>query len=394
MSKVVRLADHTLKIGSGQTPRGGESSYAKTGVPLIRSQNVLMGSFSNDGLAYISAAVDESMSGSRVAPGDVLLNITGASIGRVCVVPEEICPANVNQHVCIIRCDATLNPEYVATLLASPRFQSFIWGRQVGGTRQALTKQMIEEFEIPWLPLSSQMSIVGRLRTKVAEIDVAREAAKVQLQEANTLRNRLLVQSLSQLNAPLKRLQDVAEIQLGKMLSPKAKTGSSPYPYLRNQNVQWHRFDLNDMATMDFSEQEREKFALQLGDLLVCEGGEPGRCAIWREERQDCYYQKALHRVRPMTGAVDSEFLALWLHFLALTNAFEDQNAKTTIAHLPLVRLEQLPVPDIDISKQIRIAGELKEVLSNAKALVEASERQVKELQKLPSLILALEFER
>jgi type I restriction enzyme S subunit len=84
MNNLIRLGDHTTKVGSGQTPSGGYRSYSQTGIPLIRSQNVLMGAFSNEGLVYISQTIDDSMSGSRVLCGDVLLNITGASIGRVC----------------------------------------------------------------------------------------------------------------------------------------------------------------------------------------------------------------------------------------------------------------------------------------------------------------------
>ena len=90
------------------------------------------------------------------------------------------------------------------------------------------------------------------------------------------------------------RLGDVCEIQLGKMLSPKSKSGLEPFPYLRNLNVQWGRFDLSDIAEMDFDLRERSKFALRKGDLLVCEGGEPGRASVWDGEIEPCYYQKAL----------------------------------------------------------------------------------------------------
>lgn len=179
------------------------------------------------------------------------------------------------------------------------------------------------------------------------------------------------------------RLGDVAEIQLGKMLSPKSKTGNQSFPYLRNQSIQWGRVDLSDLAYMDFSEQERQKFELRNGDLLVCEGGEPGRCAVWRGEMVNCYYQKALHRVRPHDDKADSEFLGFWLRHQALTGAFEDQNAKTTIAHLPLVRLEQMPVPDIKVDDQRRIAARLKAQLAAVSEARSAAEAQVKETEAL-----------
>ena len=130
---------------------------------------------------------------------------------------------------------------------------------------------------------------------------------------------------------------------------------------------------------MDFSERERQKFELHPGDLLICEGGEPGRCAVWNGELADCYYQKALHRLRPYTGIADSEFLAYWIRSQALKGTFEDQNAKTTIAHLPLVRLEQLPVPDLPLEEQRRIASLIKSQLAAVEDARQAVQTQLKE---------------
>ena len=101
---------------------------------------------------------------------------------------------------------------------------------------------------------------------------------------------------------PVVELGSVCEIQLGKMLSPKSKMGTRPIPYLRNENVQWSRLELESVSWMDFTETEERKFRLQPGDLLVCEGGEPGRAAIWQGEIERCCYQKAIHRIRPRTG--------------------------------------------------------------------------------------------
>jgi type I restriction enzyme, S subunit len=178
-------------------------------------------------------------------------------------------------------------------------------------------------------------------------------------------------------------LVSIADVQLGKMLSPKSKTGTHYFPYLRNTNVQWGRIEISDLARMDFSETERRKFDLRYGDLLVCEGGEPGRCAIWRNELADCYYQKAIHRVRPHEGKADAEFLSLWIMRQAMTGAFEDQNAKTTIAHLPQVRLEQLPVPDIGADNQRLIAARLNDQLAAVDDTRQAAQTQLAETTRL-----------
>ena len=187
-------------------------------------------------------------------------------------------------------------------------------------------------------------------------------------------------------------LVSIADIQLGKMLSPKSKTGTAAFPYLRNQNVQWGKVDLFDLATMDFSEMERKKFELRAGDLLVCEGGEPGRCAIWAGQRTDCYYQKAIHRVRPHAGIADSEFLSLWIRHQTLIGVFRDQHAKTTIAHLPLGQIEQLLVPDISVGAQRRLAVQVREKLAAVDEAWQAALVQLADAKRLIPAILESAF--
>lgn len=155
------------------------------------------------------------------------------------------------------------------------------------------------------------------------------------------------------------RLGDVVEIQLGKMLSPESKTGLRPMPYLRNANVQWDRFDLTDIYQMDFDIREEQKFLLKPGDVLVCEGGEPGRAAVWNGEIHPCFYQKALHRLRPINASVDPRYLMYRLWLGAHRGEFLEGQAQTTIAHLPAIRLAELQVKIPPIHEQRRIAAEL-----------------------------------
>lgn len=156
----VPLQSIVSKVGSGLTPRGGQAAYVESGVPLIRSQNVRMNRFEDDGLVFISSAQDREMPGTRVLPGDILLNITGASIGRVCLVPDRICPANVNQHVSIIRADNQVEPRFLCYYLSSPGFQSWMMETQAGATRQALTKAQILDFQVP-LPSTVQQRTIA-----------------------------------------------------------------------------------------------------------------------------------------------------------------------------------------------------------------------------------------
>lgn len=148
-----KLKKHTVKIGSGITPKGGEATYKAQGIPLIRSQNVLVNQLDLSDVAFIDNEQHEKMSGSKVLPGDVLLNITGASIGRSCVVPNNVDEANVNQHVCIIRLKKTIDGRLLSLFLNSWFGQKLIWSFQGGGSREALNFQQIGNFEIP-LPRS------------------------------------------------------------------------------------------------------------------------------------------------------------------------------------------------------------------------------------------------
>ena len=113
-------------------------------------------------------------------------------------------------------------------------------------------------------------------------------------------------------------LGNVAEVKLGKMLSPKAhQPGLIFRPYLRNENVRWGSVDLSDLKEMGFKPEEMERYTVEPGDLLVCEGGEPGRCAVYRNSALKVMYQKALHRVRPHGDSVSTLLLRYWLEHLA-----------------------------------------------------------------------------
>lgn len=161
------LSALTLKIGSGSTPRGGDSVYISEGTTLIRSQNVYNNEFSTDGLVYIDEKTAEKMKGVSVEKEDVLVNITGDSVARCCLVHDAVLPARVNQHVAILRTNPKkLLPHFLAFYMVSPFMQAKMlsWAG-TGGTRKALTKGMLEGFEIPLPPVDVQDKIVQKIRT-------------------------------------------------------------------------------------------------------------------------------------------------------------------------------------------------------------------------------------
>ena len=151
------VGDVTTLVTSGSTPRGGAEVYVKEGPYIIRSQNVLMNCLRLSDAARITAETHQQMSRTWVREGDVLLNITGASIGRVAWVKVLDGPANVNQHVCIIRPDPSLiNPVFLSVCLSLPSMQAVINGIQTGASRQALNHVQVRGMKVPVPPVSIQ----------------------------------------------------------------------------------------------------------------------------------------------------------------------------------------------------------------------------------------------
>jgi type I restriction enzyme S subunit len=187
------LKSLATKIGSGATPAGGRESYFSEGIPLIRSMNVHFRGFDPTGLVFLSDEQAGGLSNVTVQPKDVLLNITGASIGRVTTAPSKMAGARVNQHVTIIRPNPELSPRFLTMFLASPSVQQMIDEVQVGATRQALTKTMIEQFQIPLPPLAEQKRIVA----KVDELMDLCDRLEAQQQERETRHTALARASLA-----------------------------------------------------------------------------------------------------------------------------------------------------------------------------------------------------
>ncbi len=452
-----RLGDLTVKIGSGSTPRGGKTAYVTNGIPFLRSQNVWNDGLHLDDVAFIPPTTHEIMSGTKVLPRDLLLNITGASIGRCAIVPRAPwAGANVSQHVCIIRFTRSGPVEFGHTLLTSPEGWRQVMSEQVGMSREGLSKKRLELFLVPVPPVPEQARIEARVRELMSVCDLLAD----ELRNAESLRSATTRSSLSaltrikrddetaakkllrdnletvlragdgaqatiaeirkaildlavrgRLSTPAStdepaavllgrirtdrdemvrtkqirktkqlppvdadeipytlpsgwewaRIGDVVQQRLGKMLD-EAKNSGTSRPYLRNTNVQWGRIDTTDIKSMRLEDDEIAEYRLRPGDLLVCEGGVPGRCAIWSGD-EEMYFQKALHRLRPL-GGVSSRFIEI-----SLRSAFDDgrlaqRYTGATIQHLTGVNLSLVPMAVPGIQEQQRIVDRVDELLS------------------------------
>ncbi len=175
------IGDVTSLVTSGATPRGGEEVYTTEGPYFIRSQNVQMNRLDLAGAACLPAGVHHQMARTQVATGDVLLNITGASIGRVAWVGELDRAANVSQHVCLIRPKPDLvDSIYLSALISLPTTQNFILRNQAGASRQALNHKQVRAIEIPLPPLPLQ-NIFARRVSEIRQIESAQATSRARL---------------------------------------------------------------------------------------------------------------------------------------------------------------------------------------------------------------------
>jgi type I restriction enzyme S subunit len=188
--KSEKLKNLCIKIGSGSTPAGGSESYSDTGISLIRSTNVFDYNFSYADLAFINDDQAEKLKNVEVQENDILFNITGVSVARCCMVPKNVLPARVNQHVMIIRPDKRLNLSfYILLNLCSTDSKNALLGiSQSGSTREAITKSEIEDFEI----LIPQSDLLKRFEDLIQELFNEKDLKSLENQKLTELKDLLL----------------------------------------------------------------------------------------------------------------------------------------------------------------------------------------------------------
>jgi type I restriction enzyme S subunit len=366
----VRLGGIATKIGSGLTPLGGEPTYHSTGVPFIRSQNIHLNRFEKAGLAFLSDEQDAEMIDSRVLPGDVLLNITGASIGRVCIVPAELCPANVNQHVCIIRTNGTIDPRFLAYFLATTEFQQFIVNSQSGATRQALTKGQIEEFHVPLPDAMIQQRTVAILeradrlrRLRRYGVEMGEEVLPAAFQrlfgDPSANRARWHVATLGELTT-----------LVTSGLTPTG--GEAVYVrdgplFIRSQNVLMNHLDLTEAACLPPSIHESmRRTKVTLGDVLLnITGASIGRVAWVPALQREANVNQHVCIVRLDRSRATPEFISFLISSRFGQAQIDQMQAGASRQGLnhDQVRSLALPLPPLPLQERFS-------------ALVQACERQ------------------
>ena len=249
-------------------------------------------------------------------------------------------------------------PEFLEYALRCNRAIDYYKAKLRGSTarRRSLPTPTLLELDVPLPDIEQQKLALTTIHHAKNALD-SRQAQLTKLDELVKARFvEMFGDVISNSNLwPICKFSEITSSRLGKMLDAKQQTGVHRYPYLANFNVQWFRFELKTLNSMDFNESDRIEFELHDGDLLVCEGGEIGRCAVLHNNVQPCYFQKALHRVRCNKDFILPDFLAWWFKYNCDHGGFSAiEGAKATIAHLPGAKLKNLDVcvPPLPLQNQ------------------------------------------
>ncbi len=323
---------------------------------------------------YINGGIKESgfYNDFNTSGEAVLISEGGASCGYVNYVNERFwCGCH-----CYRLTDINAYPKFLFYSLKAS--QNGIMELRTGAAMPNIKKESLKNFEVSIIEdKEEQIKIAAHLDTIQSAIDNKKQQLSLLDEAVKSKFNELISE-----NGEWQKetLGEISESILGKMLDKSKHGDEKKFPYLANFNVKWFDFDLSELNEMPFSEKEMEKFQLKIGDILMCEGGEIGRCAVWNNELQNCYFQKALHRIRVNYDFLNPTYLVHWFKLKCDTNSFDDLVGKgATFKHLTGEKLKTIEVPVPPLSLQNRFANFVQQI-DKAKSI---AKQQLADLQEL-----------
>ena len=361
---VVKLADICQKIGSGATPRGGKEAYRAEGIALVRSQNVLDFSFSSDGLAYINDEQADKLRNVELQSGDVLLNITGDSVARACLMDDDYLPGRVNQHVAIIRVDESKAVNSYLLYYLQWRKSHLLQLASAGATRNALTKGMIEQLEIDLPSLDEQRKVVGILGSIQNKIKLNHEINDNLQAQAMALFHAMFISSEDRLSWESGTFSDLIESTLGGDWGKEASTGNNTEMVycIRGADIpEVKAGNKGKMPTRYILPKNYAAKRLLPGDIVVeISGGSPtqstGRVAAISQSLLDRYDKGMVctnfcRAIKPKSGY--SMFVYYYWQYLYDRNVFFSyENGTTGIKNLDLsgfTNTEEIVIPPFEL---------------------------------------------
>lgn len=360
------------KVVSGATPKREVPAYWKGDIDWVTPKDLtdLDSKYIDEAPEKISEAGYKSCSTHLVPAGSVLLS-SRAPIGHLAITKRSLC---TNQGFKNFVPGPKVDAEYLYWALKRdvPKLQAM----GTGSTFKEISKAQIEKYRIPLPPLPTQRRIAAVLDKAQALVANDKRTLALYDQLARSLFLEMFGDPVrNERGWEVVKVSEIATSRLGKMLDAKKQTGQHLRRYLRNTNVQWRNIQVHDLHEMDFDPEDREEFRLERGDILMCEGGEVGRCAIWEDQVDECYFQKALHRIRLDKSKVQPEYFVQLFIELVERNGLKDYTSTSTIAHLTGQKLATVRIP-LPPSKTQRTFDERLAVIHSQRASAEQSLRQ------------------
>ncbi len=362
---------------------------AKGAVRLIQLADVGPGEFRGKSDRHITVEKADELHCTFLRKGDILIARLGDPLCKACVFPlDGLYITAVDVAILRIGSDV-VNPKYLIYLLNSPWLKDQVKQYESGTTRKRISRKNLDRIEMIFPSLPEQERIVSRIEELFSQLDAGVETLKKTKAQLAVYRQAVLKEAFEKVSARV-LLGSISESRLGKMLDSEKNIGV-PRRYLRNINVRWHSFDLSDLSEMPIEENEVGKYSLRKGDLVICEGGEPGRCAVW-ESDDVIFYQKALHRVR-FTDSSNPEFYMYYLWYAAQTGQLNSLFTGTGIKHLTGQSLVKVLVPTAERITQDSIVNEIETHLSVCDSIEHTVDLALQQAEAMRQSILKDAFE-
>jgi type I restriction enzyme S subunit len=350
------------EIVSGSTPKTSEPAFWDGDIPWLTPADLSKwkGTYIDGGARYLTQAGLDSCS-ARLFPKNTVMMSSRAPIGYTAIANREMC---TNQGFKSMLPSPSVHPEWLHYFLEHAL--SEIKAMASGTTFAEINGKKLGTLPMNLPPLEEQKRIVEVLDDHLSRLDKADQELNSAAKQCSMYRSSILNELLNPLDEShqglpvqwaVEPLGEIADTQLGKMLNRSNQIGDSTIPYLRNRNVQWRRIDLSDVREMDIYPEEVSKFTAIPGDLLVCEGGESGRAAIWNGT-EPIGIQNALHRVRPHSGLL-THYLLYYFEWQAKSRLLGHLFSGVTITHFAQEKLRKMLIQYPPINEQQRIVERL-----------------------------------
>ena len=381
---VMQLGD-AAELIMGQSPPGNTYNEISDGIPFLQGK-AEFGSINPKHIKYTTKPL-------KMAPEGTVLISVRAPVGDVNIADINYCIGRGLAALCL-RDGENLFLFYILNFL-KPEIEK----EGTGSTFKAINKSKLQEFKIPLPPLPEQ----HRIAAVLSAVQDAKEKTEAVIAAAKSLKKSLMrhlftygpVPAGAAESVPLVeteiglvpegwgvvRLGDVFDLKQGKQLSARESTeGKIKKPFLRTSNVLWGNVNIGKVDEMFFTLTDYEKLRLKYGDVLVCEGGDVGRTALYRDELKESAYQNHLHRLRPKQKNVNPEFFVDWMIFaVTIKKMYIHAANRTTIPNLSGSRLKNFKIPLPTIPTQQKIAS----ILSTVDKKIEAEENKKKAIDEL-----------